>query len=76
MAETSSESSIENQSGELLVKVALIEPNKGQPRMDFNEEQMQELAESIKRHGILQPLLVQKRELLRDYCWREAVESR
>ncbi len=61
MAETSSESSIENQSGELLVKVALIEPNKGQPRMDFNEEQMQELAESIKRHGILQPLLVQKR---------------
>lgn len=61
VAETSSESSIENQSGELLVKVALIEPNKGQPRMDFNEEQMQELAESIKRHGILQPLLVQKK---------------
>lgn len=61
VAETSSESSIENQSGELLIKVALIEPNKGQPRMDFNEEQMQELAESIKRHGILQPLLVQKK---------------
>lgn len=61
ITETSGELPIENESGELLVKVALIEPNKGQPRMDFNEEQMQELAESIKRHGILQPLLVQKK---------------
>jgi len=59
--ESSGESPIENEYGELMVKVALIEPNKGQPRMDFNEEQMQELAESIKRHGILQPLLVQKK---------------
>lgn len=59
--ESSGESPVENEHGELMVKVALIEPNKGQPRMDFNEEQMQELAESIKRHGILQPLLVQKK---------------
>lgn len=59
--ESSSEEPIEKETGELLVKVALIEPNKEQPRMDFNEEQMQELAESIKRHGILQPLLVQKK---------------
>lgn len=46
---------------ELMIKVALIEPNKEQPRRDFNEEQMAELAESIKRHGVLQPLLVQKK---------------
>ena len=59
--EASGESVAENVSGELMVKVALIEPNKEQPRMDFNEEQMQELAESIKRHGVLQPLLVQKK---------------
>ena len=61
VTESSSEEPIEKETGELLVKVALIEPNKEQPRMDFNEEQMQELAESIKRHGILQPLLVQKK---------------
>lgn len=46
---------------ELMVKVSLIEPNKEQPRKDFNEEQMQELADSIKNYGILQPLLVQKK---------------
>lgn len=51
----------ENKSGELMVKVALIEPNKEQPRMDFNEEHMAELADSIKQHGVLQPLLVQKK---------------
>ena len=40
--ESSGESPVENEHGELMVKVALIEPNKGQPRMDFNEEQMQD----------------------------------
>ncbi len=49
-------------SGEQLVKVALIEPNQSQPRKKFDEEQMAELAQSIKQHGILQPLLVQKRD--------------
>lgn len=46
---------------ELMVKVSMIEPNKEQPRKDFNEEQLQELSESIKRYGVLQPLLVQKK---------------
>ena len=48
--------------GERMVKVALIEPYQSQPRKRFDQEQMEELAESIKQHGILQPLLVQKRE--------------
>ena len=47
---------------ELMVKVALVEPNKSQPRKKFNEEQLTELAESIKQHGVIQPLLVQKRD--------------
>lgn len=52
----------ENEKGqELLIKIGLIEPNKEQPRKDFNEEQLKELAESIKNYGILQPLLVQKK---------------
>lgn len=51
----------EDKGSELMIKLALIEPNKEQPRKDFNEEQLGELAESIKRYGVLQPLLVQKK---------------
>lgn len=45
---------------ELTVKISLIEPNREQPRRDFNEEKLQELADSMKNYGVLQPLLVQK----------------
>lgn len=47
---------------EITVKLSMIEPNREQPRKDFNEEQLQELADSIRQYGILQPLLVQKRD--------------
>lgn len=46
---------------ELSVKVSLIEPNSEQPRKDFNKEQLEELADSMKNYGVLQPLLVQKK---------------
>lgn len=52
---------LEEKGNELMIKIALIEPNKEQPRKDFNEENLKELAESIKRYGVLQPLLVQKK---------------
>lgn len=45
---------------EQTLKLSLIEPNAEQPRKSFQEEELQELAESIKKYGILQPLLVQK----------------
>ena len=45
---------------ELMVKLSLIQPNKEQPRKTFDEEKLQELAGSIKRYGVLQPLLVKK----------------
>lgn len=38
--------------------INVIEPNPSQPRQEFNEVAMAELAESVKEHGILQPLLV------------------
>ena len=41
-------------------EVDLIKPNRFQPRSAFNEEDLQELAESIKTQGVLQPLLVRK----------------
>ncbi len=46
---------------EVTLKISKIEPNRSQPRKDFNEDQLQELADSIKQYGILQPLLVQRK---------------
>jgi len=46
---------------EFTVRLSKIEPNREQPRKEFREEQLQELAESIKQYGVLQPLLVQKK---------------
>lgn len=45
---------------EVLIKIDEIEPNRSQPRQNFDEEALQELADSIKLHGIIQPLIVQK----------------
>jgi len=40
------------------LSVNLIEPNLSQPRRHFDENSLQELAESIKKHGVLQPIIV------------------
>lgn len=47
---------------EYMMKMSLIEPNTEQPRKAFDGESIQELSDSIKKYGVLQPLLVQKRE--------------
>ena len=47
---------------EVKVKVTKIEPNKEQPRKNFDEDALIELSESIKQHGVLQPILVQERK--------------
>ena len=47
---------------ETLVKIDEIEPNRSQPRQNFDEDALQELADSIKLHGIIQPLIVQKKD--------------
>ena len=46
---------------EQTLKLNLIEPNSEQPRKNFDEESLQELADSIKQYGVLQPLIVQKK---------------
>ena len=52
----------QNSSGEILVKINQVEPNREQPRKEFDEDSLMELADSIKQFGILQPLVVQKRK--------------
>ena len=47
--------------GHLMVKINEVEPNREQPRKDFDEDALLELSDSIKQYGIIQPLLVQKR---------------
>lgn len=47
---------------EVKLKINEVEPNREQPRQKFDEDALIELAESIKQYGILQPLLVQKRD--------------
>lgn len=51
-----------NNFGEILVKINKVEPNREQPRKEFDEDSLLELADSIKQFGILQPLLVQKKK--------------
>ena len=54
------DNSIENTTTSSAVKLKLtdIEPNKGQPRKKFDEAALSELAQSIEKHGVIQPLLV------------------
>ena len=42
----------------VMLKISEIEPNRSQPRTDFDEKALAELADSISQHGVLQPLLV------------------
>lgn len=42
----------------VMLKISEIEPNRAQPRNDFDEKALSELADSISQHGVLQPLLV------------------
>ena len=44
-----------------MLNISKVEPNKSQTRKNFNEDALQELADSIKEHGIIEPLIVQDR---------------
>lgn len=47
---------------EQTLNINRIEPNKNQPRKEFNEDALQELADSIKQFGVIEPLVVVKRK--------------
>lgn len=65
-ADNKEKKTIENKSAEKesesIVKITKIEPNREQPRKNFDEDALQELADSIKQFGLLQPILVQDRK--------------
>lgn len=61
----------------LQVRVSLVEPNRNQPRKNFPEESLKELADSMKQYGVLQPLLVKQNGMMYEIIagerrWRAA----
>lgn len=48
----------ETGSGAIELRIMEVEPNKNQPRKDFSDQALEELSNSIKEHGLLQPILV------------------
>ena len=56
------EKKTDNVSRETFIHIGDIEPNKSQPRKRFDEDSLQELADSIKQYWVIQPLILQKRE--------------
>lgn len=52
------ENDSEDNNGSIKLNISEIEPNRSQPRKEFDEKALSELAESISKHGLLQPLLV------------------
>lgn len=52
----------EEKKDEFMVSINKVEPNKEQPRKNFDEDALLELADSIRQFGILQPLIVQDKE--------------
>lgn len=65
---------------EITLKIKDIEINKDQPRKQFNEDSIQELADSITQHGIIEPLVVTKRKkyyllVSGERRWRAAMKA-
>lgn len=50
------------QGNETIVKITKVEPNREQPRKNFDEDALVELADSIKQFGVIQPIVVQDRK--------------
>ena len=59
---TGTKEEVKSGNAETLVKITKVEPNRDQPRKNFDEDALLELSESIKQFGLLQPILVQERD--------------
>lgn len=61
-AESVVETTTEHEKDVKIIKITQIEPNKSQPRSDFDEEKLNNLADSISEYGVLQPIVVKLNE--------------
>lgn len=75
--DSAKENEEKTEGGEIMMNIARIQPNKDQPRKDFDEEKLKELAESIAEYGVISPIVVKKNGPLYDIVagerrWRAA----
>ena len=80
VAVKSSETNVDDLKEAVTVRISEVEPNRKQPRKTFDDEKLEELAESIKTFGLLQPILVQKRDgyyeiIAGERRWRAALKA-
>ena len=66
---------------ETFLNINSVEPNRDQPRKKFDEDALQELSDSIKQYGLLQPILVQQRDnyyeiIAGERRWRDRKSTR
>ena len=61
-SDSKSEKNDDGENGISTVRISLIEPDKNQPRSEFDEDALNELAENIRQHGVLQPILARPRD--------------
>lgn len=78
VAKTDNEKKIEGAT--TMINISKVQPNKEQPRKNFNEDALEELAESIKLHGIISPIIVQDRKTYYEIIagerrWRAAMKA-
>ena len=62
VAKAKSEATTEEKEPQTLVKITKVEPNREQPRKHFQEDALEELSESIKNYGVIQPVVVKKKD--------------
>ena len=79
-AESKENAKENNEYKEVFVNISLVEPNRNQPRKEFDKNALSELANSIKQYGILQPIIVQKNGDMYEIIagerrWRAAKEA-
>lgn len=77
---TSKDADTDSLKNAVTVRISEVEPNRKQPRKNFDDEKLDELAESIKNFGLLQPILVQKRDgyyeiIAGERRWRAALKA-
>lgn len=80
VAVKSPETNVDDLKEAVTVRISEVEPNRKQPRKTFDDEKLEELAESIKTFGLLQPILVQKRDgyyeiIAGERRWRAALKA-
>ena len=65
-----------DETGVVHVAIEKVVPNPFQPRTRFDESELDELADSIRQHGVMQPVILRRLSSLRIDCWGKTLASK